>query len=87
MVSGCLSCILGASLLLCNVVKRANVRGTGSVMPICSFCSETNIVIPTCTSGIFPSRSSPCSLLANVVELKGWGERCLGLPGVAARCT
>ena len=86
MGGGCLSRILGASLLLCNV-KRANVRGTGSVMPICSFYSKTNIVIPTCTSDMFPSRSSPRSLLADVVELKRWGERCLGLPRVAVRRT
>ena len=73
MGGGCLSHMLGASLLLRNVVKQANVRGTGSSMPICSFYCKTNIVIPTCTSDMFPSRSSPRSLLADVVELKGCG--------------
>ena len=46
--------MLGASLLLCNVVNRAIVRCTGVVCQYVVFILKTNIVIPTCTSDILP---------------------------------
>ena len=80
----CLSCALGSSLLLCNVVNWVNVRYTGVV------CQYVVFILKLIWSYLpvhltYSLQSAPLSLLADVEELSENGWVSLGLPRVAAR--
>ena len=78
--------MLGASLLLCNVVNRAIVRCTGVVCQYVVFILKLILsYLPVHLTYSLPS--SPLFLLADVEELSENGWVSLGLPGVASRCT
>ena len=81
----CLSCALGASLLVCNVVNRANVRCTGDVCQYVVFILK--IILSYLPVHLTYSLPFSLSLLADVEELSENGWVSLGMPGVAARCT
>ena len=69
---GCLSHALGASLLLCNVVNRANVKCTGAVCQYVVFILKLILsYLPVHLTYSLPS--SPFSLLADVEELSEKG--------------
>ena len=76
----CLSRTMGASLLLCNVVNRANVRCTGDVCQYVVFILKL-ILSYLSVHRTYSLPSSPLSLVANIEELSEKSECVWVCPG------
>ena len=85
----CLSCTLGASLLLYNVVNRAISDVQVNICQYVVFIIKLNIVILTCTSDRFPPILPTLAMLpTSRIELIGRVRPVLpvgGWPGVRYR--
>ena len=85
-IGGCLSrALVGDSLLLCNVVNRANQMDRLYVCQYVVF--KLKLILPYLPVHLINSLPSSPLKRVTVIELRWEGERRLGLPGWAARRT